>query len=413
MELKIEYVNPSQLKPYDKNTRKHADYDVAQIAKSIERYGFNDPIGVWSDQNLIVEGHGRLLAAKKLKLKTVPIVRLDHLTDEQRREYAIAHNATAELSMWDFDALSVELPSLDLSAFDFKAIEIQQETEQETEQEIYERKKKEFEEKMESGELSEDDEEYQAFLEKFEAKKTTDDCYTHELVYDAVANYVSETYQLKKSNFVRPFYPGGDYQNEKYKYTDVVVDNPPFSILSQILDFYNSRGIRYFLFAPNLTIFSTAFGRCTALCTGVNVIYDNGATVTTGFVTNLENNAFRSAPELYYAVKKANDEWTKSLRKELPKYSYPIEVIRSSDLSIYSRLGITFNGLTNECVKIARLDAQKESDKGIFGSGLLLSREKAAEREKAEREKAERKKAERWELSKREKEIVESLGKKE
>ena len=64
--LKIEYIDVAKLKPYDKNTRKHEDYDVSQIAKSIEQYGFNDPIGIWGKDNIIVEGHGRLLAAKKL-----------------------------------------------------------------------------------------------------------------------------------------------------------------------------------------------------------------------------------------------------------------------------------------------------------------------------------------------------------
>ena len=118
MQLKIEYLPVADLKPYEKNTRKHKDLDVANIAKSIEKYGFNDAIGIWGD-NIILEGHGRLLAAKKLGLTEVPCVRLYHLTDERRREYAIAHNATAELSEWDLDILPDELAELDLSDFDF------------------------------------------------------------------------------------------------------------------------------------------------------------------------------------------------------------------------------------------------------------------------------------------------------
>lgn len=116
--LKIEYVDVAKLKPYDKNTRKHEDYDVSQIAHSIEQYGFNDPIGIWGKDNIIVEGHGRLLAAKKLGMTEVPCIRLDDLTDEQRREYAIMHNKTAELSTWDFDLLAAEIPELDFSGFD-------------------------------------------------------------------------------------------------------------------------------------------------------------------------------------------------------------------------------------------------------------------------------------------------------
>lgn len=119
MELKIEYLPIKALKPYEKNTRKHTDYDVGEIAKSITECGFNDPIGVYGESLIIVEGHGRLLAAKKLGMKEVPCIRLDHMTDEQRRKYAILHNKTAELSMWDLDILPDELAELDLSDFDF------------------------------------------------------------------------------------------------------------------------------------------------------------------------------------------------------------------------------------------------------------------------------------------------------
>ena len=118
MELKIEYLPIKALKPYEKNTRKHQKKDVDNIAKSIEKFGMLDPIGIWKG-NIIVEGHGRMLACKQLGMTEVPCVRLDHLTDEQRREYAIAHNATAELSEWDLDILPDELAELDFSNFDF------------------------------------------------------------------------------------------------------------------------------------------------------------------------------------------------------------------------------------------------------------------------------------------------------
>jgi DNA modification methylase len=119
MELKIEYLPIKALKPYEKNTRKHQKKDVDNIARSIEKYGMCDAIGIWSDDNIIVEGHGRMLACKQLGMTEVPCVRLDHLTDEQRREYAIAHNATAELSEWDLDILPDELADLNLDDFDF------------------------------------------------------------------------------------------------------------------------------------------------------------------------------------------------------------------------------------------------------------------------------------------------------
>lgn len=69
--------------------------------------------------------------------------------------------------------------------------------------------------------------EYDAFVEKFKPKLTTDDCYTPQLVYDAVADWTESTYGVDRACFVRPFYPGGDYENYPYKPGDVVVDNPP------------------------------------------------------------------------------------------------------------------------------------------------------------------------------------------
>lgn len=121
-DLKIEYLPVTALKPYERNARKHRDLDVDAIVKSIQEFGFDDPIGIWSADNLIVEGHGRLMAAKKLGMKTVPCIRLDHLTDEQRRAYALAHNKTAENSEWDFDILPEELENItniDMTAFGF------------------------------------------------------------------------------------------------------------------------------------------------------------------------------------------------------------------------------------------------------------------------------------------------------
>ena len=128
MELKIEYLPIKALKPYEKNTRKHQKKDVDNIARSIEKYGMNDAVGIWGEDNIIVEGHGRVLACKQLGMTEVPCVRLDHLTDEQRREYAIAHNATAELSEWDLDIMPDELAELDFDGFDFDfGIEIDEE----------------------------------------------------------------------------------------------------------------------------------------------------------------------------------------------------------------------------------------------------------------------------------------------
>jgi len=117
-ELKIEYLPVDSLTPYEKNTRKHSPTDIEGIKKSILDVGFDDPIGIWGKNNIIVEGHGRAIAAKELHLEKVPCIRLDHLTDAQRREYAIRHNRSAEMSAWDFDLLQEELAALDIDGID-------------------------------------------------------------------------------------------------------------------------------------------------------------------------------------------------------------------------------------------------------------------------------------------------------
>lgn len=217
---------------------------------------------------------------------------------------------------------------------------------------------------------------------------------------------MAKEYGVKKKDFIRPFYPGGDYQKEKYKPGAVVVDNPPFSILAEIVNFYAERDIKFFLFAPTLTMFSSSSSSACSLCIGVAVTYENGANVNTSFLTNLETGCrLRSAPTLYGAVKEANDANLREMHKELPKYSFPDYVITSARCAQFSRYGIAFRVGVSESQHIRRLDAQKEKDKGIFGSAYLLSEKKKKEKEKAEREKAER-----FELSEREMEIVKSLG---
>lgn len=123
--LKIEMLPVNALNEYEGNARQHGETDIAAIKASIEKFGFNDPIGIWGE-NIIVEGHGRLLAAKDLGMTEVPVIRLDHLTEEERRAYGLAHNKTAELSMWNFEKLDLELAgikSFDMSLYGFPEIE--------------------------------------------------------------------------------------------------------------------------------------------------------------------------------------------------------------------------------------------------------------------------------------------------
>ena len=404
LNLKIEYVPIGSIKPYKGNAKLHPQEQIDQIKRSIELMGFNDPIAIWKNGE-IIEGHGRLIAAQQIGMETVPIIRLDDLTDEQRRSYALIHNKLTMNSGFDAEVLALELAEIDeidMESFSFLPYDLFAESKvPQTEDEMLEQKKREFEERMKAGELSEDSEEYQEFLAKFEAKKTTDDCYTPPKVYYAVADYVAKKYGLKKTSFVRPFVPGGDYEHFNYPKGCAVVDNPPFSILAEILNFYKKNGIKFFLFAPALTLFSSSSSAASALCTGVGITYENGALVNTSFLTNLEPEElrFRSAPELYAAVKQANEENLKTQRKEIPKYSYPLEVVTAPMLTSYSRYGIEFSVNRDESYQISALDSQKESKKTVFGKGYLISARKKAEREKAER----------WELSDREIEIISSL----
>lgn len=123
--MKIEDISIEKLTMYDKNAKKHEEKDISIIKESIEKFGFNDPVGVWGEKNTIVEGHGRVLAAKELGIKTIPCIRLDYLSDEERRGYALAHNKTAEFSQWDFNILDAEIAELNNIDFEKLGFEVE------------------------------------------------------------------------------------------------------------------------------------------------------------------------------------------------------------------------------------------------------------------------------------------------
>lgn len=106
----IENINIKDLKPYEKNNKKHPPEQIEKIANSIKEFGFNVPILV-DKNNLIIAGHGRLEASKKLNLLEVPCIRLENLSQDQIRAYRIMDNKSAE-SEWDMDFLKDELKSL-------------------------------------------------------------------------------------------------------------------------------------------------------------------------------------------------------------------------------------------------------------------------------------------------------------
>ena len=116
---KIEVVAVDELIPYVNNARVHSDDQVTQIASSIREFGFNVPILIDAEQGIIA-GHGRLMAAKKLGYTEVPCIRLEHLSETQKKAYILADNKIALNSDWDVDLLRLELGELDAQGFNLE-----------------------------------------------------------------------------------------------------------------------------------------------------------------------------------------------------------------------------------------------------------------------------------------------------
>lgn len=126
MGLEIEYMPLSMLKPYKGNAKKHTEKQIAKIKESIREFGFNDPIATWNGE--IVEGHGRFIAAMSLGLETVPVVRLDGLTDAERRAYGLVHNKLTMDTGFDAGLLDLELenlPDIDMELYGFEMPELE------------------------------------------------------------------------------------------------------------------------------------------------------------------------------------------------------------------------------------------------------------------------------------------------
>lgn len=372
--MKIEKININKIIPYANNAKLHPDWQIEQIKESIVKFGNNDPIAI-DENNVVIEGHGRLLALKELGYHEAGIIRLTHLSDEEKRAYILAHNKLTMNTSFNLELLEQELFSIeeiDMEEFGF--------------------------------DLSD---EYDNFIEKFEPKRTTDDCYTPQNIYDAIKDYVIDKYNLTGRKVVRPFYPGGDYQNFTYPEDCVVIDNPPFSILSEIVKWYNKNEIDYFLFSPYLTNFGVR--ETNHIITDVSITYENGAVVNTAFSTNLGEWFIESDPKLQKIIDEENQKNLKKDKIKIPNYEYPDEVITSAIIGQLSQYGVEFKLKKDDCYFIRKLEHQKEHDKGIFGGGYLISKEKAEAIAKVKKlAKAE---VFRWELSDNEKAIIERLGK--
>ena len=253
-----------------------------------------------------------------------------------------------------------------------------------------------------------DNPEYDAFVEKFKPKKTTDDCYTPDYIYQAVQQWVINEYQIEGRQIVRPFYPGGDFENFEYPDGCVVIDNPPFSILARIIDFYNGMKIDFFLFAPGLTALGTCANRCNIIITDSSIIYENGANVKTAFATNLGEYKIHVCPELYESINRAQNIAKLAQKVELPKYDYPNELLTAATVQKLAKYGQELKIRSSACTFVRTLDAQREARKSIFGGGMLLSSKAAAEKAAAEKAAARK-----WRLSDREIALIDELNLKE
>ena len=367
---------------------------------SINEFGFITPV-IIDENNMILVGHGRTEAAKIAGLDKVPFRRVTNLSDDQKRAYILTDNKLSDLAEWDEGLLMEELEQIEIDMRDFGFEEFTLDGD-----DFFGRSE------LDGNARQEGNEEYNEFVEKFEPKKTTDDCYTPEIVYDAVVGWVENEFDLKREDFVRPFYPGGDYQSYKYVERSVVVDNPPFSILSEIIRFYTDNGIKFFLFAPTMTLFSSSSSSACSLPCGGKITYENGAIVPTSFVTNLCEERVRVIPELFKIIEAADEENQKQFKKQLPKYKYPDEVLTAAMCRYMCEHDTPLTITKEDSCHIRQLDSQKEYDgSAIFGSGFLLSEKAAAEKAAAEKAAAEKAAATVWKLSDREIEIVKSLGK--
>ena len=153
MKLKVEYLPINDIKPYKNNAKIHTPEQIEQIKASIEQFGMNDPIGVWSKDNIIVEGHGRLLACQELGYKEVPVIRLDELTDEQRKAYTLAHNQLTMNTGFDLDILNQELADISIDMQEFGFDDIAEDDEIEIEEDNFEISTIEDEPKAKRGDI--------------------------------------------------------------------------------------------------------------------------------------------------------------------------------------------------------------------------------------------------------------------
>ena len=313
-QIRLVWKKIDDLIPYEHNAKLHPQEQLDKLVGSFDEFGRIVPAGIDAQGNLIY-GHGRILAARQRGDTEFPCVEISGLTETQRRAFVHADNLLSQ-SGTDEEILRAEMQALQAAGFDVSI------TGFDPAGLVLGEEDAPFWGDVET----ESTEEYEEFVEKFKPKLTTDDVYTPDNIYQAVKDFAVEHYQLQGAPIVRPFYPGADYKSADYPSGCVVIDNPPFSILSEICAWYEEHGVRYFLFAPGLTLFSINAGRSRYLPVGHQIMYHNGAGIPTSFVTNLGSLRIELCPELYAKLEQIDEENRRSKHADLPVYSYPDHV---------------------------------------------------------------------------------------
>lgn len=325
-------IKKDQFEKLKQSIKDNADYFEARPIILSDRTG----------ELVILAGNQRYKAAKAIGLKEVPTILLPNLTEEREKEIIIRDNV--ENGDWDWDALANEW---DADVLDSWGVKMPVWDENQTE--------------------------YQQFVDKFKPKLTTDDCFTPPEVFKAVEKWVREEYKLGDIENIRPFKPEGDYQAENYD-GKVVIDNPPFSILSEIVRWYTAKGVKFFLFAPYLSTLPIAPDcQTTKIITGGEITYENGAKVLTNFVTNMADPKvlIKIAGTLNEAIEASQAEANEQFNVDA--YERPKNLKVGTDLVYVARLGHDWELTANECEYVKNSDGLKAMGKGLYGGGLLVS----------------------------------------
>lgn len=232
---------------------------------------------------------------------------------------------------------------------------------------------------------------YDHFVDKFKPKKTTDDCYTPDYIYEAVCLWVDANITpLEGRRIVRPFYPGGDFENYDYQAGDIVLDNPPFSIIKRIVTYYELRGIDFFLFCPHLTGGGYMSAKTTLVVSAYAITYANGAKVATSFATNLypTDTIMAVRGDLHHYLRDVESKFREAAKTgTVSKYNYPGNITSPALIGAVAKAGAS--------IDIPRRAAAIRKARIPFGVSLLLSEKAAAEKAAAEKAAAEKAAAEK------------------